>query len=188
MKKTFVVILISSLISCNHIPNTTNKPVDKPQQVTQTKQDIIKPEKYIDFFGVGMCGDFNKLLDSIDKTGVVKVDRGRTYETEMKVEPDTIYYDFAIGEFCGCKWGLNVKSIVCKGNKIVTSIHMLTSEESQEIIDSTYNRLCDYYGEPYDHDIYENRDVWYMSNYGIVSRYLHVEEGGRTIYFDLNNF
>lgn len=183
--KTIVIFALVGLASCNHTPNTANKSEDKPQQITQQKQEIIKPEKYIDFFGVAMYGDFKSMLDSMEKKNVLKVDRNNDINV---YQCDTLSHSFAVVDFCGAEWGFNVDYKCLDDNLLVTDIIMLTSSVSEELIDSTYKRLFDYYGEPYDHDIYENRDRWYMPNYNIVSRYLHVEEGGRTIYFDLNNF
>lgn len=182
MKKTFVIILISSLVSCNHTPKTTNKPMDKPQQVIQTIKDITKPEKHIDFFGVGMYGDFKSLLDTMEMKNILKVD----WDNDINYyQSDTLLHKCVIVDFCGAEWGFNVDYKRLDDNLLVTDIIMLTSSVSEELIDSTYKRLFDYYGEPYDHDIYENRGVWYMPNYSIISRYLHVEEGGRTISFYL---
>lgn len=183
--KIIVIFALVGLASCNHTPKTTNKPIDKPQQVTQTKQDIIKPEKYIDFFGVAMYGDFKSLLDSMEKKNVLKVDRNNDINV---YQCDTLSHSFVVVDFCGVEWGFNVDYKRLDDNLLVTDIIMLTSNESGELINSTYNRLFDYYGEPYVNDTYEERSTWFNSNYSVVSRYLHVEEGGRTIYFDLNDF
>ncbi|MBR6092321.1 MAG: hypothetical protein IKQ09_05855 [Bacteroidales bacterium] len=185
MKKTFVIILISSLVSCNHTPKTTNKPMDKPQQVIQTIKDITKPEKHIDFFGVGMYGDFKSLLDSMEMKNILKVD----WDNDINYyQSDTLLHKCVIVDFCGIDWAFNAYYKSLDDNFVVSGIYMLTDDYSDKAIDTTYKRLFNYYGEPYDHDIYENRGVWYMPNYSIISRYLHVEEGGRTISFYYKNF
>lgn len=162
--KILAIIGLIGLVSCDNYPKAFNN--------TATKTVICnKPDKCIDFFSVDMYGDFKSLLDSLEKKKIIKVERDST--------------DFAVVDFCGIEWGFNAHYKWHDDSYVVAGIYMLTDDYSEEVIDTTYKRLFDYYGEPYVYDTCEETSIWYKSNYSVVSRYLHVEEGGRTIYFYL---
>lgn len=150
--------------------------------ISQQQKVIIKPDKYIDFFGIGMYGDFKSLLDSMEMKNILKVD----WKNDINnYQSDTLLHRYVIVDFCGIDWAFNVHYESLDDNFIVSGIYMLTDDYSDEAIDTTYKRLFSYYGEPYVNDTYGETSTWFKRDYSVVSRFLHVEESGRIIYFSL---
>lgn len=192
MKLIKIITLTMSalfLLSCSDNKQTNNKPKNVPEE--KPEYEMLRPLKCINFFGAEMYGTIEEIVDKIDKTDAVVI---KDTCSLFDVYGDEKRF-YVLAEFYGVLCGLNIHYSTSKN--VVKELIFLTSDDSYETYKTWHDEIFKYYEKLrpvyddfeeycwYIDDEGEERCRWHLIDYYIVLRRLHIDEGGRTVYFSL---
>jgi len=184
MKKGFIVLLASCLISCGQQQKESveyiNARTDSVQSIEETHEETDEYEKklfmfyhpsgYIDFFGVPLKGSSvdEAIQQAVQKSGVLRIVEQRSDNGVLIVE------------FCGIPAAMNLGWREIEDSVRVENLTFTSSRQDPRSIKKWVDSLAKYYGE-YEYEEEEERYYWHEC--GIRIRRLHTDEGGTVIFF-----